>query len=496
MKKAFQRLRNSFVGSSSGMDSKEGDEGKETEGFGSMTEELRENFRTLFIYAKSEDASMQRLVAEQLANEAVNGERQRQIVEVGGLKLLIPLTKSNDVEVQRLSAHALANLSVDVKNQKTIANFEDGEGIEMIIRLLKSKSAAVQRQAAKALANLGVNADNKIQIADKGGIEPLIALLQETDNESVIIETVAALANLAVDDNNEFMIGQSDATKCILKYTTKYFNNVEIVGQCSRALRNLSVNKENRQRLKELGAINILTKMADLPDQKTKAQALRALNNIRAGSEKKMANEAYSDEDIEPDTESDTESDTDAEKDENEEDYDDMLRYIGYEELVKNFSDGNNLDSALSVLKQVQRVEGQLEWKKIFKSRTSMLDFLNANGVYDISSEDIATLWKIYSYTFKEAETLASDISTSSQGLRKRRGRKLETSTNASHNKMQTQNRHGVWQRAINFCITDVDVVATAVGNIFLLLGFAVMVTLVLLQGKRKPIWEDISSSE
>ena len=48
-----------------------------------------------------------------MANEAVKSARQVQIVEFGGLKLLVPLTKSVDEEVQRLAAHALANLSVN-----------------------------------------------------------------------------------------------------------------------------------------------------------------------------------------------------------------------------------------------------------------------------------------------------------------------------------------------------------------------------------------------
>lgn len=52
-------------------------------------------------------------MAEKLANEAVKSNRQVQIVEYGGLKLLVPLTKSKDQEVQRLAAHALANLSVN-----------------------------------------------------------------------------------------------------------------------------------------------------------------------------------------------------------------------------------------------------------------------------------------------------------------------------------------------------------------------------------------------
>lgn len=52
-------------------------------------------------------------MAEKLANEAVKPNRQVQIVQYGGLRLLVPLTRSSDEEVQRLAAHALANLSVN-----------------------------------------------------------------------------------------------------------------------------------------------------------------------------------------------------------------------------------------------------------------------------------------------------------------------------------------------------------------------------------------------
>lgn len=74
---------------------------------------LQVNLSRLIVYAESAEASLQREVAEKLANEAVKPARQVQIVEYGGLRLLIPLTKSADSEVQRLAAHALANLSVN-----------------------------------------------------------------------------------------------------------------------------------------------------------------------------------------------------------------------------------------------------------------------------------------------------------------------------------------------------------------------------------------------
>ena len=94
-------------------------------------------------------------------------------------------------------------------NQVKMAN--DG-GIDMLIDLLQSDNEHVQRQAAKALANLGVNGtilrpltcsnaplvSNKEKIAKCGGIKPLIALAK-SKHVGVAVEAVAALANLAVN---------------------------------------------------------------------------------------------------------------------------------------------------------------------------------------------------------------------------------------------------------------------------------------------------------
>lgn len=157
---------------------------------------LRINLSKLIIYAESADPLLQREVAEKLANEAVNPNRQKQIVEFGGLKLLLPLTNSGDIEVQRLSAHALANLSVDSNNQIIMAK----EGaVEMLIHLLDCQVEHTQRQASKALANLAVNQENKTRISEAGGLKKLIGLSQPNVIISVRIEAIAALANLAVN---------------------------------------------------------------------------------------------------------------------------------------------------------------------------------------------------------------------------------------------------------------------------------------------------------
>eukprot|EP00904_Undaria_pinnatifida_P002566 jgi/Undpi1/1230/HiC_scaffold_108.g14144.m1 len=144
----------------------------------SLSDALRTNLTRLIAYAKSADPDLQRQVAEKLANEAVKPSRQAQIVELGGLKLLLPLANSRDIEVQRLAVHALANLSVDY--------------------MLGSNHPHLQRQAAKALANLGVNTPNKDSICTAGGVPPLVQLAS-SKSRGVAVEAVAALANLAVN---------------------------------------------------------------------------------------------------------------------------------------------------------------------------------------------------------------------------------------------------------------------------------------------------------
>lgn len=242
---------------------------------------------------------LQREVAEKLANEAVKPSRQIQIVEYGGLKLLVPLTKSTDTEVQRLAAHALANLSVNAVNQEIMAR----EGaIDMLIGLIGSSSELIQRQSAKALANLGVNSENKRKIALAGGIPKLIALAQ-SPLLSIKIEAIAALANLAVNDANELDIVECGGLVPIVDMATmvaRHFNlggrgadskgnsgsggtpeqYEELGAQCARALRNLSVHPSNKDQVVKHGAADSLALLVTSNNDRVSQQARRALKNI------------------------------------------------------------------------------------------------------------------------------------------------------------------------------------------------------------------------
>jgi len=262
--------------------------------------DLKLNMTKLIAYAQSADVNLQREVAERLANEAVKADRQQQIVECNGLRLLVPLTQSSDKEVRRLAAHALANLSVNQENQVYMAK----EGaIEMLISLLDTDHDLAQRQSAKALANLGVNVDNKRRIVTAGAV-PRLVLLASSQQISVRIEAVAALANLAVNDLNEADIVAAGGLSPIVdgarlamlelmdpsvpgsKLDRPPDNYEELAAQCARALRNLSGNEDNRPTIINLGGATELKKMMSYPNERIMSQARRAMRNINPSSSK------------------------------------------------------------------------------------------------------------------------------------------------------------------------------------------------------------------
>jgi hypothetical protein len=115
--------------------------------------------------------------------------------------------------------------------------------------------------------------NNKQKIADDGGIDPLVRLAGSPNVGVKVaisfsapfpnlgrlcllfcdltlfltflrgqVEAIAALANLAVNDNNEVEIARSGGLQPILQGAQT--ENMELQSQAARALRNLSVNRK------------------------------------------------------------------------------------------------------------------------------------------------------------------------------------------------------------------------------------------------------------
>ncbi len=284
------------------IESSDEDENDKYQPNSAFMENLKLNMSKMIAYAQSADVVLQREVAEMLANEAVSADRQAQIVEYGGLSLLVPLTKSIDMDVKRLSAHALANLSVNSKNQILMA--EEG-AIEMLLDLLDSTNEVIQRQAAKAIANLSVNQDNKLKVGKLGGIPCLVKLAGSTTLQ-VKIEAIAAIGNLAVNDFNEIEIVKQNGLEHLSSsalLAADYLKSIsrnggghrrdretqhweELAAQCSRCLRNLTVNPLNRTHVIGSGVIPALKIFSQSNNDRIAQQSSKALRNLSSAGTK------------------------------------------------------------------------------------------------------------------------------------------------------------------------------------------------------------------
>ena len=260
-----------------------------------FSEVLRRNLQRLFLYASSSDVSAQREVAERLANEAVLRERQAQIVEYGGLKLLVPLAQSQDTEVQRLATHALANLSALPANQHKIAELSGG--LEILFVLLGSANAEVQRQAAKTVANISVVPANMRAIAQKGGLPPLLAMLT-SPHPRTRVEAIAAVSNLAVDDENERALVAGEALQKVLASLSEGSgapfrapSDVDMAVQIARALRNLTANAAHARLLATLSGREAVACLMAMQVDKVSQQCSICLEHLEAATKEKEGEE-------------------------------------------------------------------------------------------------------------------------------------------------------------------------------------------------------------
>jgi hypothetical protein len=153
--------------------------------------------------------------------------------------------------------------------------------LDVMVRLLNVPTPTTAKQAAKAIANLAVNVENKKLISKAGGIPPLLVLAASED-VSVQVEAVAAIANLSVDDENERLIGQTlGGIRPIL--AAAGIADDDLQSQCARALRNLSCCKENQEVIRKCGGVEVLKTLLSTGNEKTKAQASKALANLEGG---------------------------------------------------------------------------------------------------------------------------------------------------------------------------------------------------------------------
>ena len=191
-------------------------------------------------------------------------------MQLGGLKLLLPLTKSKDVDVQRLAVHALANLSVDgeshvqVETRRHIFIYQrgayTGNAFISCVELLKNiPSVLVQWHP--------LTRGDKYLLLCYACIMPLRAFF---------------CRSVYAAENQELMAQEGGIDMLVVLLSS---NHPHLQRQASKALANLGVNANNKERICHAGGVGPLVNLAHSKSPGVAVEAVAALANLAVNGE-------------------------------------------------------------------------------------------------------------------------------------------------------------------------------------------------------------------
>jgi hypothetical protein len=204
----------------------------------------------------------------------------------GGVPILVKLLSSNIEAVQECSAWALASLAHVAETAIDIAQAGERGGILPLISLLQANNEQLQIKASRAIGWLSANGQSQYSTRSKGSIPALIILLR-SEQERVRKNAAFALSHLARDDNRKISVADFGGIPPIVALLTS--QNVKLLTHAVHTLRSLASLEDHQVLIGLEGANAYLIKLAssgdtDLQLASLQTLALLSMANINKGS--------------------------------------------------------------------------------------------------------------------------------------------------------------------------------------------------------------------
>ena len=188
---------------------------------------------------------MQRNATGALLNMTHSEENRHLLVSAGAMSVLVSLLTSPDIDVQYYAATAISNLAVDESNRLKLSQTEP-RLVNSLVLLLDSNSLRVCSQAALALRNLASDSKYQLEIVQRGGLIPILRLLQ-SDNPVSVTSAAACIRNISIHPENESIIVESGFLTPLVHFISEP-DNEEVQCHCISTLRNLAASSESNRR--------------------------------------------------------------------------------------------------------------------------------------------------------------------------------------------------------------------------------------------------------
>jgi hypothetical protein len=215
---------------------------------------------------------------------AEGGMGDSSLLEMGALGALAALARSSEFELQQRAADTLCDLSADFKACREMV---EAGGVRIVLQLSKTDSMPIRSKCAVVLHNFSTLTEMLERFIRDGLIESLVSLSQDVaripvgdsaQRMSMAWSCAAGLANLSKQQSMHAKYITTGAIQALVELSKSL--SMEAKQACAVALCNLACTPSCRAPLLEAGVVPVLVALARANSETVKAECGQALCNL------------------------------------------------------------------------------------------------------------------------------------------------------------------------------------------------------------------------
>uniref|UniRef100_UPI00398E4B24 outer dynein arm-docking complex subunit 2 isoform X2 n=1 Tax=Pristiophorus japonicus TaxID=55135 RepID=UPI00398E4B24 len=209
---------------------------------------------------------------------AISMENVDRIIEsLDGVRLLWSLLKKPNPDIQASAAWAICPCIENAKEAGEMVRSFVG-GLELIVNLLKSDNIEVLASVCAALAKIAMDEENLAVITDHG-VVPMLSSLTYTRDDTLRQHLADAVACCCKWGNNRVAFGENGAVAPLVHYLKS--KNPLVHRATAEALHQLSFDPKNCITMHENGVVKLLLNLMESTDEDLQEAAAGCISNIR-----------------------------------------------------------------------------------------------------------------------------------------------------------------------------------------------------------------------
>ncbi|XP_048415957.1 outer dynein arm-docking complex subunit 2 isoform X2 [Stegostoma tigrinum] len=208
---------------------------------------------------------------------AVDAENMSIIESLDGVRLLWSLLKKPNPDIQASAAWALCPCIENAKEAGEMVRSFVG-GLELIVNLLKSDDMEVLASVCAALAKIAMDEENLAVITDHGVVQ-MLSSLTYTRDDMLRQHLADAVACCCKWGNNRVAFGETGAVAPLVHYLKS--KSPLVHRATAQALYQLSFDPNNCITMHENGVVKLLLNLMDSTDEVLQEAAAGCIANIR-----------------------------------------------------------------------------------------------------------------------------------------------------------------------------------------------------------------------